>query len=212
MVLYYNPYETESCFKIGRMAYVIDLDEEGETDIPTTLVRSKLDVPSTETNQTISTNDIVINKLTEILSYLRHSSKKNRKLTKKSQVEGDSRVKVDEKKSTSAAAADSIYDDIGEYKPHSKSSGSKSSSSQRLDRNKKSSYFPESVIDKEAKEAEMKREKALKIARFVFGLLKLNSKLQTPILKKSKKSNKNKICSIMSSFKGDLKSKKVVRQ
>lgn len=47
------------------------LDDEAETDIPTTLIRSKADIPSIESTTTLTTNDIVINKLTQILSYLR---------------------------------------------------------------------------------------------------------------------------------------------
>ena len=42
-----------------------------ETDIPTTSIRSKKDVINNEQKATLSTNDIVINKLTQILSYLR---------------------------------------------------------------------------------------------------------------------------------------------
>merc|ERR1719430_1535050 len=58
-------------FIAGRMAYVMDLEEEVETDIPTTSIRSKKDVINNEQKATLSTNDIVINKLTQILSYLR---------------------------------------------------------------------------------------------------------------------------------------------
>lgn len=59
-------------FAPGRMAYVIELEGDfAETDIPTTLIRSKADVPSLQTNSTLTTNDIVINKLAQILSYLR---------------------------------------------------------------------------------------------------------------------------------------------
>ena len=55
----------------GRMAYVIDLEEEGEVvnDIPTTTIRSKADVAGNVAHQqasTLSTNDIVINKLTQV--------------------------------------------------------------------------------------------------------------------------------------------------
>lgn len=86
-------------FAPGRMAYVIELDEEtAETDIPTTLIRSKADVPVLEAEiQTLTTNDIVINKLAQILSYLRQGGrgKKNKKrdkdkpLLKESDLRGD---------------------------------------------------------------------------------------------------------------------------
>jgi len=57
----------------GRMAYVIELEDEGEggnvNDIPTTTIRSKADVAGNIAHQqasTLSTNDIVINKLTQV--------------------------------------------------------------------------------------------------------------------------------------------------
>lgn len=41
--------ERNELFLPGRMAYVIDLDDEfTDTDIPTTLIRSKADCPSME--------------------------------------------------------------------------------------------------------------------------------------------------------------------
>lgn len=42
-------YERNELFLPGRMAYVVDLDDEfTDTDIPTTLIRSKADCPSME--------------------------------------------------------------------------------------------------------------------------------------------------------------------
>merc|ERR1719489_295677 len=66
-------------FLPGRMAYVMDLEEEVETDIPTTSIRSKKDVINNEQKATLSTNDIVINKLTQILSYLRAGTRSKKK-------------------------------------------------------------------------------------------------------------------------------------
>ncbi len=78
--------ERNDLFAPGRMAYVIELeDENAETDIPTTLIRSKADVPvSLADIQTLTTNDIVINKLAQILSYLRQGGrgKKNKRRDK----------------------------------------------------------------------------------------------------------------------------------
>lgn len=65
--------ERNELFAPGRTAYCIDLDDElAESDIPTTLIRSKADVPQLEQTANLTTNDIVINKLAQILSYLRH--------------------------------------------------------------------------------------------------------------------------------------------
>ena len=69
-----------------RMAYVVELEDDDtiETDVPTTLIRSKADCPSIEATTTLSTNDIVINKLTQILSYLRQGRRdRKRKMKEK---------------------------------------------------------------------------------------------------------------------------------
>ncbi|XP_017071785.1 protein Red [Drosophila eugracilis] len=125
-------------FAPGRMAYVIDLDDElGESDIPTTLKRSKFEVPvAREDVATLTTNDIVINKLSQILSYLRAGgrNKKNKKRDKdkplfyEKEVEnvrgassggGSSRHtnSSSAKEGKSAPLGDNIYDDIGDYQP-----------------------------------------------------------------------------------------------
>ena len=60
-------------FSLGRMAYVVDLEEEFvDSDVPTTVVRSKMDCPmNVGTDPSSNTNDLVVNKLTQILAYLR---------------------------------------------------------------------------------------------------------------------------------------------
>ncbi|XP_016981907.1 protein Red [Drosophila rhopaloa] len=127
-------------FAPGRMAYVIDLDDElGESDIPTTLKRSKFEVPvAREDVATLTTNDIVINKLSQILSYLRAGgrNKKNKKRDKdkplfyEKEVEnlrgpssggGNNRhpnsSSSTNKEGKSAPLGDNIYDDVGDYQP-----------------------------------------------------------------------------------------------
>lgn len=64
------------------MAYVFDLDEEyAESDIPTTLLRSKAECPDMSDTLSKTSNDAVIVKLTQILNYIRTGTKK--KKTKK---------------------------------------------------------------------------------------------------------------------------------
>lgn len=71
-------------FAPGRMAYVVELnDDMAESDIPSTLLRSIADVPNTESTTTLTTNDIVINKLAQILSYLRQGPRHHKKGKKK---------------------------------------------------------------------------------------------------------------------------------
>ncbi|KAB0790933.1 hypothetical protein PPYR_02733 [Photinus pyralis] len=111
--------ERNELFAHGRMAYVIDLDDESESDIPTNIIRSKADVPTSEATTTLTTNDIVINKLTQILSYLRQGNRKNKKnkrgATDRKDYE-DAEV-VDERKRKRSNQEDSIYGDIGDYVP-----------------------------------------------------------------------------------------------
>ncbi|XP_050302279.1 protein Red [Anthonomus grandis grandis] len=138
--------ERSDMFVPGRMAYVIDLDDDADTDIPTTLMRSVADVPSFELTTTLSTNDIVINKLTQILSYLRQG---NRKKNKHKRALEDANEKEEEeveptKKSSkrSSNQDDSIYGDIGDYVPsrssHKHRDHHRESRSSKHDRN---SYF-----------------------------------------------------------------------
>ncbi|KAI4882279.1 hypothetical protein NFI96_027224 [Prochilodus magdalenae] len=101
--------ERNELFLPGRMAYVVDLEDEyADTDIPTTLIRSKADCPTMEAQTTLTTNDIVISKLTQILSYLRQGTR-NKKLKKKD------KGKLDERKAPEADL--NIFDDIGDYTP-----------------------------------------------------------------------------------------------
>lgn len=104
--------ERNEMFAPGRMAYHIELeDENAETDIPTTVIRSKAEVPLVAGDtQTLTTNDIVINKLAQILSYLRQGGrgKKNKRRDKDKPL-----FKLPDDKHMD----DSIYGDIGEYKP-----------------------------------------------------------------------------------------------
>uniref|UniRef100_A0AAX7VGZ1 IK cytokine n=1 Tax=Astatotilapia calliptera TaxID=8154 RepID=A0AAX7VGZ1_ASTCA len=104
--------ERNELFLPGRMAYVVDLDDEfTDTDIPTTLIRSKADCPSMEAQTTLTTNDIVISKLTQILSYLRQGTR-HKKIKKKD------KGKLDDKRAPEADL--SIFEDIGDYIPSTK--------------------------------------------------------------------------------------------
>ncbi|XP_071514733.1 LOW QUALITY PROTEIN: protein Red-like [Panulirus ornatus] len=105
-----KPPEFNDLFLTGRMAYAIDLDDEvNESDIPTTVIRSKADLQGIENMQaTFTTNDIVIQKLTQILSYLR-TGRTNKKQKKKDKGKNESAGRT--------GADDSIYGDIGDYVP-----------------------------------------------------------------------------------------------
>uniref|UniRef100_A0A7G3ANW0 Putative ik cytokine down-regulator of hla class ii n=1 Tax=Lutzomyia longipalpis TaxID=7200 RepID=A0A7G3ANW0_LUTLO len=111
--------ERNELFLPGRMAYVIDIeDENAENDIPTILIRSKADVPMSNAElQTLTTNDIVINKLSQILGYLR-SGGKNKK-NKKRDKDRPLFKEIDKKQSV-----DAIYttEEVYEARKHGESS------------------------------------------------------------------------------------------
>lgn len=146
--------ERNELFLPSRMAYVVDLEDEfAESDVPTTLIRSKADCPAPESDTTLTTNDIVINKLTQILSYLRQGRRENKKLKKKEknkmkeEERGHMRVSAGSGFGNSAVGSgapgsggtgvnsgdkallpghdESIYGDVGEYVPSMSSSNSK---------------------------------------------------------------------------------------
>uniref|UniRef100_A0A1X7UYX3 RED-like N-terminal domain-containing protein n=1 Tax=Amphimedon queenslandica TaxID=400682 RepID=A0A1X7UYX3_AMPQE len=106
-----NAPEKNEFFLPGRMAYVFELDDEyEESDIPTTLIRSKADCPMLESQATLTTNDIVINKLTQILSYLRQGSKKLKKKEKGADI-----IDYSAPKKPAVQKEESIFPDMGEY-------------------------------------------------------------------------------------------------
>lgn len=142
--------ERNEMFAAGRMAYSYDVtetQEEVETDIPTTLIRSKADVPQDEEDlHTLTTNDIVINKLAQILLYLRQGGKgkKNKRRDKDKPLLQDedhhmdtrdndrSRLSRDSKSSSKKPSNDvSIYDDLDDYRPSRRGDDGASSSKHR---------------------------------------------------------------------------------
>ncbi|XP_055935970.1 protein Red-like [Argiope bruennichi] len=144
--------EKSELFLPNRMAYVIDLEDEyAESDIPTTLLRSKADCPSFESQTTLTTNDIVIKKLTQVLSYLRQGLH-NKKAKKKDK----GKLKEDDGKRPKLAD-DSIFGDIGDYVP-SFEKKDKTKPEKNADADKKKSYFEKPRTDDE-KRREDKRDR-----------------------------------------------------
>ncbi|XP_073252869.1 protein Red-like [Porites lutea] len=113
-----RPAERNELFQPGRMAYVFDVEDEyAESDIPTTLIRSKADCPGIETQATLTTNDIVINKLTQILLYLRQGTRGGKKVKKKEKGKEKDKSEKQGQKIRGPGADDSIFGDIGDYDP-----------------------------------------------------------------------------------------------
>ncbi|XP_012288594.1 protein Red [Orussus abietinus] len=137
MIMKSKQIERNELFTPGRMAYVIELDDENaEVDIPTTLIRSKADVPTVDTTPTLTTNDIVINKLAQILTYLRQGSRHGKKGKKNK--EGRARLEeMNDMDIPPRPQDDSIYGDIGDYVP----TVSKKDNTNHQKDKKKGSYF-----------------------------------------------------------------------
>ncbi|CAF1403715.1 unnamed protein product [Adineta ricciae] len=159
------PRRVNELFLPHRMAYIIDLENPNEQqddendkgthvldDIPTTLIRSKADCPNAETSTTMSNNDIVINKLTQILSYLRHSKRDLKRQKKKGTgifavgFEPEISIKPSHesvKAITNKAKDISMYDNIGDYIPDIKrrSTTNDRQKSQHEHENRKKNYF-----------------------------------------------------------------------
>uniref|UniRef100_A0A1I7ZKK8 Protein Red n=1 Tax=Steinernema glaseri TaxID=37863 RepID=A0A1I7ZKK8_9BILA len=101
-------------FAKGRMAYIVELEDE-DVELPTTLVRSVQDCPVDQTPENVNANNMLIQKLTQVLSYLRADNTKKKKKAE---------TNMTEEERTVYAKAD-IFEDAGEYVPAktTKSSG-----------------------------------------------------------------------------------------
>ncbi|VEL39525.1 unnamed protein product [Protopolystoma xenopodis] len=78
-------------FQSGRMAYRVELEDEfADSEVPTTVIRSKSDCPFLQSHAAggITTTEIVINKLTQILSYLRAGKRQAKKAKMKGRLGG----------------------------------------------------------------------------------------------------------------------------
>lgn len=129
-----EPPKLNELFQPHRMAYIVDLTNEEDVDVPITSIRSKADCPNNELSSSMTTNDIVINKLTQILSYLRHGKRDAKKNKKKNLI-----AKTEEAKATDIGL--SIYDDIGEYVPTLSKKDSKQESSRNDAKKSGRDYF-----------------------------------------------------------------------
>ncbi|KFM71946.1 Protein Red, partial [Stegodyphus mimosarum] len=146
--------EKSELFLPNRMAYIIDLEDEyAESDIPTTLLRSKADCPSFESQTTLTTNDIVIKKLTQILSYLRqglHNKKAKKREKGKIKEEDPKRPKL---------ADDSIFGEIGDYVPVLEKRNKTKDKSSAGETDKRKSYFEKPKTDEEKRREDKHRDR-----------------------------------------------------
>jgi len=118
-VFHNKPPPVNEEFLPGRMAYVFDLEEDIEKpDIPTILMRSKVDCPDIKVNTTNSSNDIVMNKLIKIFALIRQENKEKKRRKEKKYKSDIARVS----KPVVRGSYDNIFDDVGEYKPSTKKS------------------------------------------------------------------------------------------
>ncbi|CAH8627766.1 unnamed protein product [Dicrocoelium dendriticum] len=122
-----HPIERNEYFQPGRMAYRIELEDDSvDFEVPATVIRSKADCMQLDGHgpATITTNEIVINKLTQILSYLR-AGKRHAKKTKGKSRFGDKEdlgaiVGADQNHSSKPTAEPDIFEGVGkDYVPSS---------------------------------------------------------------------------------------------
>ena len=129
-----------------------------------------------ESQATLSTNDIVINKLTQILSYLRQGGKHGKKIKKTKDKEMPPPQIIPGLK-VHKSSDDSIYGNIGTYQPTSKDKTNDSGSKER--RSDKRFYFDdktrkdkdEAGTDKE-RSKDAKSDTVLEAERTLGALLK----------------------------------------
>lgn len=166
-----KPPERNELFLPGRMAYLIELeDENAESDIPTTVLRSKAECPGLESQTTLSTNDIVINKLTQILSYLRQgkAGKKLKKAKDSKDMPPPSIPGLKVNKTHITPTEDSIYGNIGTYVAPAKEKSSSSTS-----KGEKMNYFDDrSRRDKVDDRGDSKSAAVMEAERTLGALLK----------------------------------------
>ena len=158
------------------MAYLIELeDETAESDIPTTVLRSKADCPGLESQATLSTNDIVINKLTQILSYLRQGGKQGKKVKRgNKEKEMPPPLAIPALKTQKPQIQDSIYGNIGAYVATTKTNDKSSRSKDRQRSSDKREYFDDKKAARDAdqdKEEEKGKSAAILEAERTLGAL-----------------------------------------
>lgn len=165
----------------------ISVDEFPDTDIPTTIIRSKAECPNLDAYN-LSTNQIVINKLIQI--FQGGGAKKAKKL--KFESRNNDEMASSSSRHPEKPKGDSIYDDIGDYVPTIKSRH-RSSSHSRDDRGDRDyrdrdyrdrdyrdrdyreksrpSYFETKECEQESRELDRRTsgQKALELAAKVVG-------------------------------------------
>ncbi|GAU98681.1 hypothetical protein RvY_09795 [Ramazzottius varieornatus] len=110
-------------FRPGRMAFLWDLDDEmGNWETPTTILRSKAELRQDDNQPQNADHEIVIEKLTNILTQMRTGVRKDKRQTRKDKRNEFADVRAAAAKDSAAlkkAATENIFDDAAdaEYKP-----------------------------------------------------------------------------------------------
>ena len=110
----------------------------------------------------MSTNDIVINKLTQILSYLRQGGKHGKKMKKTKDKEMPPPQIIPGLKIHKSSADDSIYGNIGTYQPAAKDKASESGSGKERKSDKRFYFDDKTRKDRDETGADKERAKDAK--------------------------------------------------
>nr|XP_027204390.1 protein Red-like [Dermatophagoides pteronyssinus] len=180
--------EKNELFRQGRMAYQYDLTNDfPENEIPTTIIRSKAECPNLDAYNSISTNEIIMNKLIQIWTHIRQgSSKKQRR--KFESLPSSSRNESSIKQDKTKYQDDNIYDDVGDYIPDIKTKRVSSSTRENNDGKRKSYFESTKKLNKyEDHESGSSKQAALEMAASVVGnLAASNMNTAIPKIKKAK--------------------------
>jgi IK cytokine len=110
-------------FTPGRMAFLFELEgsSEADTDIVATLVRSKAELSETQQSASVlTTHDIVVSKLIQILAALRVGARKTKRAKPKQLDDGVTAATSAAPKPAAAAPVDADLDMFGDVLPPSK--------------------------------------------------------------------------------------------
>lgn len=151
----------EFCFwLINVLKLFSDLEDPLADDVPTTVIRSKADLPNWQANATLSTNDIVIGKLITIFTEWRQSGGKRKRKEATSQELNMKTKNISKANELNELAVSTnrlptilkeddigIYDDIGDYELPQRRARSLSNSSDELQYSKRRSSRHEKSRD-----------------------------------------------------------------
>jgi len=194
-------------FIAGRMAFVWELGLEngfyvGSSDIPITLQRSKAEIKNYQDKFDVSTNDLVIDKISQIMVNVRlgirniqnPSIQEKKKIKKKDKAK---KIKKNEKTETPVDDYEDIFDDVGinyklDFEKDKNTNKDDKEKIQKKEFNIKKDYFGSNINEEEDKNDDDKEKDNISNIELFKGS-KLLEKLMANNYEKDKAKNKKEI-------------------